>query len=157
MPMSFRECASQSELADARPNPDYQFPIPIRKERSIEGSNPNRQSGSGRPDSDGESRRSARRCALGWVVVVILSYDPIAGEVEVDHEDGRPRLGYPTRRLIVKQYREGGILFAEASGHTVEIGILPDFDPVASPILVPLGGLRWRVELSSGTTGLGPV
>lgn len=83
---------------------------------------------------------------------MILSYDPIAGEVEIDREDGRVRLGYPAHRLFVKQYREGGILFVEASGFSVAVVILPDFDPVASPILVPQGGLRWRVELSSGTT-----
>ncbi|MNL28105.1 hypothetical protein D3C87_1497360 [compost metagenome] len=90
-------------------------------------------------------------------MVVIVSYDPIAGEVEIDYEDSRPRQGRPAHRLVVKQYREGGILFVEASGLSVEIGILPDFAPVGSPVLAPQGELRWRVELNSGTTGPTPA
>ncbi|MNS61070.1 hypothetical protein D3C72_940860 [compost metagenome] len=80
---------------------------------------------------------------------MIIGYDPVAQEVEIDLVNGRPRLGFSTEFLVVKHYANGGILFVEFGPHAVELGILPEPGVRTVPRLVPAGTLRWRVEFSS--------
>jgi hypothetical protein len=63
---------------------------------------------------------------------VVLSFDPHAGELVIDREDGRPRFEISLDRLVVKHYADGGILFAELGREDVVVGILPDIEASAS-------------------------
>lgn len=84
-------------------------------------------------------------------MVVIIGYDPVAGEIEMACEDGRPRLGVPAERLVVKCYNDLGSLYLDATPRHLEVGILPEDESLFFLNLVPVGHLRWRVELPSPT------
>lgn len=77
---------------------------------------------------------------------MILGYDPIAGELVVDREDGQPRFAIPVSYLVVKHYGELGILFAEATREGLVVGLLSESED--RPILSPIGPKRWRVSTS---------
>ena len=79
---------------------------------------------------------------------MILSFDPVARELVIDREDGRPRFEIPLDRLVVKYYADGGVLFAEVSGDDPVVGLLPDDTGGATLELLEAGPRRWRVSVS---------
>lgn len=76
---------------------------------------------------------------------MVLSYDPVAGELVVDLEDGRPRFEVAVGILVVKYYADGGILFAEFSPDGVAIGYHRDPAAPGAVSLSADGVDRWRV------------
>lgn len=79
---------------------------------------------------------------------MILSIDPIARELVVDREDGRPRFEIPLDSLVIKYFAEGGILFAEFGRDGIGLGFKPDDDGGAAEGLREVVPGRWRVSVS---------
>lgn len=78
---------------------------------------------------------------------MIVAFDPVAKDVTIDFEDGRPPIGFSADKLVVKHYGEDGIFFAEASApDAVAVGFIPASDvPIVIIQVRPLHGMSWQV------------
>ncbi len=80
---------------------------------------------------------------------MIVSYDPMAGTIEINAEDGRQPFEVPVSRLLVQFYGDA-VLWAEAHGTDLDIGYIPLPDEPFTAGLYPVftsNGRQWRIKL----------
>lgn len=77
--------------------------------------------------------------------MIVVAYDPVAGEVTIDGKNGTTRVWSGKEGLLVKHYREDGIFYCELrSGEALLVFYDPD-KRVIPLALTPAGQGRWRV------------
>ncbi|HEY9723989.1 MAG TPA: hypothetical protein V6D47_18450 [Oscillatoriaceae cyanobacterium] len=76
---------------------------------------------------------------------MILTYDVVAGELELDREDGSEPLTFKTAQVQAKLYTDHGLLSCVVDGTEIELAFVsPEDEPTALETkLVPIK--RWRV------------
>jgi hypothetical protein len=78
---------------------------------------------------------------------VVIGYDPLAGSVDIDFEDGSPQLTFLAERLIVKYYCEHGILFTDLAKGIVEVGLIVSEGEQAGLSVEPSNDRAWWVRM----------
>jgi len=84
--------------------------------------------------------------------VIVVSFDPVAGEVIIRGEGEKPLSTFQADRMIAKHYASDGILYLDLCGQAAELYFC---DPEGRPGTVdftPAGDGRWRVT-AGGLTG----
>lgn len=85
--------------------------------------------------------------------MIVVSFDPTAGEVIIRGEGERPLSTLRADRMIAKHYASDGILYLDLRGQAAELYYCdPEGRPGAVDI-APTGDGRWRVTAGGFTGG----
>lgn len=79
-----------------------------------------------------------------------ITYDPIAGELEIDPANGLPPLIVKATKLFVHIHSNGGHLGCEVQGEQIDL-LFEAVDPISAiPIFTTMSPGHWRLSFLVG-------